>query len=68
MLGGFGVTFVGLEGDLSLDQLIVSDDGRSLTVNVYVLPSAPLRIANVVVSGPGWSTSVVPAVRVEIVP
>jgi hypothetical protein len=62
------VTFVGLEGDLSVDQPIVSDDGRSLTVNVYVLPSAPLGIANVVVSGPGWSTSVVPAVRVEIVP
>ena len=62
------VTFVGLEGDLSVDQPIVSDDGRSLTVNVYVLPSAPLGIANVVVSGPGWSMSVVPAVRVEIVP
>jgi hypothetical protein len=66
--GATTVTFVGLESDVAVDQPVVSDDGRSLTVNVYVLSSAPLGLTNLIVSGPGWSTPVVPAVRVEIVP
>ncbi len=63
-----GVRFVGIENDVSLGALAVSDDGRQLTVEVFVLSSAPLGMANVVVTGPGWSTPEVPAMRVEIVP
>lgn len=63
-----GVRFIGIENDVSLGALSVSDDGRQVTVEVFVLSSAPLGMANVVVTGPGWSTPEVPAMRVEIVP
>jgi MBG domain (YGX type)/Cep192 domain 4 len=63
-----GVRFMGLEQDVSMGGIIVSPDGRSMTVDVYVLPSAPLGRVSVVVTGPGWSTLEVPGMQVEIVP
>ena len=62
------VTFVGLEFDVSVGVPVVSDDGRRLTVDVYVLARAPLGTVSIVVSGPGWSTPQLPTMQVEIVP
>lgn len=68
LAGATSVAFVGLEHDVSIARPVVSDDGHSLIVEVFVLSTAPLGPADVVVRGPGWSTPQVPTVRVEIVP
>jgi hypothetical protein len=62
------VRLVGIELDVVVAAPTVSNDGRRLTVNVIVLPNAPLGMTNVVVSGTGWSTPELPGMRVEIVP
>jgi trimeric autotransporter adhesin len=65
--GATGVRLIGLEQDATVGTPVVSTDGRSVTVDVFVLPSAPLGGVPVVITGPGWSTSVTTSVQVEIV-
>jgi hypothetical protein len=65
--GADRVAFVGLDQDVVFGMPLVSGDGRMLSVEVLVLPSAPVGAADVVVSGPGWRTAAVPMMRVEIV-
>jgi hypothetical protein len=67
LTGATDVTVVGYEGVIVAGTPIVSQDGRVLTVDVFVPPNAPLGEAFVIVSGPGWSTAAVPTVRVQIV-
>ncbi len=61
------VTFVGLEGYVTASVVAVSNDGRHITVDVFVPPATPLGVVAVIVSGPGWSTPDIPSMRVEIV-
>jgi hypothetical protein len=68
LAGATTVRVIGLEGDAIVSAPLVSADGRVLTVEVFVLPTAPLGTSDVVISGPGWITSRVPNVRIEIVP
>jgi hypothetical protein len=66
--GATTVRLIGLENDVVVSApSLVSADGRVLTVEVFVLPTAPLGISEVVINGPGWSTSRVPHVRIEVV-
>jgi hypothetical protein len=67
LTGANQVTLVGYEGVIVAGAPIVSEDGRLLTVDVFVPANTPLGQAYVVVSGQGWSTAQVPSVRVEIV-
>jgi hypothetical protein len=68
LTGATGVRFVGIENDISVAAPLVSADGARVTVEVFVLPSAPLGRVSVVVSGPGWSTQPLANMQVEIVP
>lgn len=62
------VRLVGLELYTTMGVPQVSDDGRTLRVALYVLPSAPLGVVNVVISGLGWSTPEAAAMQVAVVP
>jgi len=68
LTGATLVTLVGGGNDVVVFGPLVSDDGRVLTVDLFVSPGAPLGLANVIVSGAGWSTAEDPNMRVEIVP
>jgi hypothetical protein len=67
LAGATGVRLLGLEQDVTLGAPVVSNDGRRVTVDVFVLSTARLGGAVVVVTGPGWSTSITAGVQVEIV-
>jgi hypothetical protein len=68
LIGATEVTFVGIwNSDVVSGSPVVSADGRTLTVDMFVSPNAPLGAVNVVVGGPGWRTAEVPGMRVEIV-
>jgi len=68
LTGATLVTLVGVGNDVVVFGPLVNPDGRELTVDLFVSPTAPLGLVNVVVSGTGWSTAQVPIMRVEIVP